>query len=43
MRNCLTTTELRSVLESVKRCVKAGELDSQIDATSDPVRGRFVK
>jgi hypothetical protein len=43
MRNFFTTTELLSVLETVKRCVKAGGLDSQIDAASNPVRARFVK
>ena len=35
--------ELLSVLETVKRCVEAGELDSQIDAASNAVRARFVK
>jgi hypothetical protein len=27
----------------VKRCVEAGELDSQIDAASNAVRARFMK
>ena len=36
-------TELLSVLETVKRCVEAGELDAQIDAASNAVRARFVK
>jgi len=36
-------TELLSVLETVKRCVEAGELDVQIDAASNAVRERFVK
>ncbi len=35
--------ELLSVLETVKRCVEAGELDAQIDAASNAVRERFVK
>jgi hypothetical protein len=35
--------ELLSVLETVKRCVEAGELDAQIDAASNAVRQRFVK
>ena len=35
--------ELLSVLETVKRCVEAGELDAQIDAASNAVRARFVK
>ena len=35
--------ELLSVLEIVKRCVEAGELDAQIDAASNAVRARFVK
>ena len=35
--------ELLSVLETVKRCVEAGELDSQIEAASNAVRERFVK
>jgi hypothetical protein len=29
------------VLETVKRCVEAGELDAQIDAASNAVRARF--
>ena len=35
--------ELLSVLETVKKCVEAGELDAQIDAASNAVRERFVK
>ena len=35
--------ELLSVLETVKRCVEAGELDAQIDAASNAVRARFAK
>ena len=35
--------ELLSVLETVKRCVEAGELDAQIDAASNAVRARFLK
>ena len=35
--------ELLNVLETVKRCVEAGELDAQIDAASNAVRARFVK
>ena len=35
--------ELLSVLETVKKCVEAGELDAQIDAASNAVRARFVK
>ena len=35
--------ELLSVLETVKRCVEAGELDAQIDAASNAVRARIVK
>ena len=35
--------ELLSVLETVKRCVEAGELDAQIVAASNAVRARFVK
>ena len=35
--------ELLRVLETVKRCVEAGELDAQIDAASNAVRARFVK
>ena len=34
--------ELLSVLETVKRCVEAGELDAQIEAASAAVRARFV-
>jgi hypothetical protein len=36
-------TELLAVLETVKKCVEVGELDAQIDAASNTVRGRFVK
>ena len=35
--------ELLSVLDTVKKCVEAGELDAQIDAASNAVRARFVK
>jgi hypothetical protein len=35
--------ELLAVLETVKKCVEAGELDAQIDAASNAVRARFVK
>lgn len=35
--------ELLSVLETVKRCVEAGELDAQIDAASNAVRERFLR
>ncbi len=38
-----TVAELLSVLETVKKCVEAGELDAQIDAASAAVRERFVK
>ena len=33
--------ELLSVLETVKRCVEAGELDAQIELASAAVRARF--
>lgn len=33
--------ELVAVLETVKKCVEAGELDAQIDAASASVRARF--
>ncbi|TXI11897.1 MAG: hypothetical protein E6Q68_05035 [Polynucleobacter sp.] len=33
--------ELVAVLETVKKCVEAGELDAQIDAASAAVRERF--
>ena len=36
-------TELLSVLETVKKSVESGELDTQIDAASAAVRERFVK
>jgi len=35
--------ELLNVLETVKRCVEAGELDAQIDAASNAVSQRFAK
>jgi hypothetical protein len=35
--------ELLAVLETVKKCVEAGELDSQIEVASTAVRERFVK
>ena len=35
--------ELLSVLETVKLCVEAGELDAQIYAASNAVRARFAK
>lgn len=35
--------ELVAVLETVKKCVEAGELDAQIDAASAAVRERFNK
>jgi hypothetical protein len=35
--------ELLAVLDTVKKCVEAGELDAQIDAASNAVRARFVK
>lgn len=35
--------ELVAVLETVKKCVEAGELDAQIDAASAAVRARFEK
>jgi hypothetical protein len=38
-----TVAELLPVLETVKRCVEAGELDAQIDAASAAVRERFKK
>ena len=36
-----TVAELLSVLETVKKCVEAGELDAQIDAASAAVKARF--
>lgn len=38
-----TVAELLPVLETVKKCVEAGELDAQIDAASAAVRERFKK
>ena len=38
-----TAAELVGVLETVKRCVEAGELDTQIEAASAAVRERFIK
>ena len=38
-----TAAELVAVLETVKKCVEAGELDAQIEAASTEVRGRFSK
>ena len=35
-------TELLSVLETVKKCVELGELDTQIEAASAAVRERFA-
>ena len=35
-------TELLAVLETVKKCVENGELDTQIEAASAAVRERFV-
>ena len=34
--------ELIAVLETVKKCVEGGELDTQIEAASNAVRERFV-
>ena len=36
-----TVADLLPVLETVKKCVEAGELDAQIDAASIAVRERF--
>lgn len=36
-----TVADLLSVLEKVKKCVEAGELDAQIDAASAAFRERF--
>jgi hypothetical protein len=38
-----TVAELLPALETVKKCVEAGELDAQIDAASAAVRERFKK
>ncbi len=38
-----TAAELVSVLETVKKCVEAGELDTQIEAASAAVRERFIQ
>ena len=38
-----TLAELVPVLETLKKCVDAGELDAQIEAASAAVRERFVK
>ena len=38
-----TVAELLPVLTTVKKCVEAGELDSQIDAASAAVRERFTR
>lgn len=38
-----TNAELLGVLETVKKCVELGELDTQIDAASAAVRARFAK
>lgn len=38
-----TAAELVGVLETVKRCVEAGELDTQIQAASAAVRERFIQ
>ena len=34
--------ELIAVLETIKKCVEGGELDTQIEAASNAVRERFV-
>ncbi len=36
-----SAAELVAVLETVKKCVEAGELDAQIEAASAAVRARF--
>ncbi len=36
-----TAAELVGVLETVKKCVEAGELDAQIEAASAAVKARF--
>ena len=38
-----TVAELLPVLTTVKKCVEAGELDSQIDGASAAVRERFTR
>ena len=38
-----TVAELIPVLETVKKCVEAGELDAQIEAASSAVRRHFIK
>jgi hypothetical protein len=38
-----TATELLATLETVKKCVELGELDTQIEAASAAVRERFSK
>ena len=38
-----TVAELLPVLGTVKKCVEAGELDTQIDAASAAVRERFTR
>ena len=38
-----TNAELLSVLDTVKKCVEQGDMDTQIDAASAAVRARFVK
>ncbi len=38
-----TNAELLSVLDTVKKCVELGDMDTQIDAASAAVRARFVK
>ena len=38
-----TNAELLSVLDTVKKCVEQGDMDTLIDAASAAVRARFVK
>jgi hypothetical protein len=38
-----TNAELLNVLDTVKKCVELGDMDTQIDAASAAVRARFVK
>ena len=38
-----TNAELLSVLDTVKKCVEQGDMDTLIDAASVAVRARFVK
>ena len=38
-----SSAELLGVLETVKKCVELGELDTQIEAASAAVRARFAK